>query len=106
MANNNAAQEKPKKRGRVKETFAELKKGSWPTFGKTRKQTGAVFVVTLCVFLILLVMDYLLGLAHGVLVDELNKMPEATSAVSMLAGGLKSTVTSLMSGAPALPLLI
>ena len=106
MANNNAAQEKPKKRGKVKETFAELKKVSWPTFGKTMKQTGAVFVVTLFFFIILLVMDYLLGLAHGVLVDELNKMPEAASAVSSLASGLKSTAISLMSGAPTMPLLI
>ena len=36
MAKDKSAQaEKPKKRSRVKETFAELKKVTWPTFGKT-----------------------------------------------------------------------
>ena len=107
MANNNAAQgEKPKKRGRVKDTFAELKKVTWPTFGKTMKQTGAVLVVTLFFFVILLVMDYLLGLAHGKLIEELNKMPDAASAVSQIAAGFKNTANALFSGAPTVPLII
>ena len=43
-----------KKIGRwFKETFAELKKVSWPTFGKVVKQTGIVLVVVL-IFLIVI----------------------------------------------------
>ncbi len=43
-----------KKIGRwFKETFAELKKVSWPTFGKVLKQTGVVVVVVL-IFLIVI----------------------------------------------------
>ena len=107
MANNGASQgEKPKKRGRVKETFAELKKVTWPTFGKTMKQTGAVLVVTIFFFIILLVMDYLLGLAHGKLIEELNKMPDASSVVTALTGGFKSTAGALFGSAAPLPLLI
>ena len=107
MANNNAAQgEKPKKRGRVKETFAELKKVTWPTFGKTMKQNGAVLVVTLFFFIILLVMDYLLGLAHRQLIDELEKMPETSSLVSQTVAAFKSSVNALFGGSPALPLII
>ncbi len=103
MANNNAVQsEKPKKRGRVKETFAELKKVTWPTFGKTMKQVGAVLVVTLFFFVILLVMDYLLGLAHGKLIDGLG---ETGSVVTAAVNGLKSAAASLTGSAAALPLL-
>ena len=38
---------------RIKESFSELKKVSWPTFGKTVKQTGVVLVVvTICTLLL------------------------------------------------------
>ncbi len=107
MANDKNSQgEKVKKRSRVKETFAELKKVTWPTFGKTMKQTGAVLVVTLFFFVILLIMDYLLGLAHKALITGIGDASDATAAVSNLLGGLKSYACALFNGAPALPLLI
>ena len=51
-------------------------------------------------------MDYLLGLAHGKLIEELNKMPDAASAVSQIAAGFKNTANALFSGAPTVPLII
>ena len=91
------------KRSRIKETFAELKKVTWPTFGNTMKETGAVFVVTIFFLIILLAMDQLLSFAHSELVkgmgeinvvsifaaigDGLKNIPAVFSAVG---GGLKS----------------
>ncbi len=95
-------EDKPKKRGRVRETFAELKRVTWPTFGQTMKQTGAVFVVTIFFLLLLLAMDQLLGLAHKQLVTNLTEPAE--EAIRALAGGLKNVGTSLFKSAPALPL--
>ena len=94
--------EKPKKRSRVRETFAELKRVTWPTFGKTMKQTGAVFVVTIFFLVLLLIMDQLLGLAHRQLVTGLN---DTTEALSYALSGLKSVGTKLFASAPA-PLLL
>ena len=48
------------KRSRVKETMSELKKVSWPTFGKTLKQTGMVLSVVLIFTLVTLGFDLLL----------------------------------------------
>lgn len=48
------------KRSRVKETMAELKKVSWPGFGKTMKQTGMVISVVLVFMLVTLGIDSLL----------------------------------------------
>ena len=53
----------------VKETFAELKKVSWPTFGETMKQLGAVIAVVLFFLVILIGIDALLGLVF----DEFTK---------------------------------
>ena len=39
------AKDQKQKRSRVKETMSELKKVSWPSFGKTMKQTGMVISV-------------------------------------------------------------
>lgn len=99
-----AKNEKPKKRGRVKETFAELKKVTWPTFGKTMKQTGAVFVVTIFFLVLLLIMDQLLGLAHKELITGLTE--PATEAVSAALNGLKASGAALFRSAPALPLCL
>ena len=108
MANDNkqAQAEKPKKRSRVKETFAELKKVTWPTFGKTMKQTGAVFVVTIFFLVILLIMDQLLGLAHSRLSEGLKAPVEETvMAFKAAVGGFKNFTGSLFSGS-AVPLII
>ena len=107
MANENKqaqGNDKPKKRGRVKETFAELKKVTWPTFGKTMKQTGSVFVVTIFFLVILLAMDQLLGVAHKQLIKGLTET--VIGLPKMLSAGFESVMNTLFSGARALPLLI
>ena len=109
MANDKGnAQEKTKKRSRVKETFAELKKVTWPTFGKTVKQTGAVLLVTVFFLVILLVMDQLLGLAHRQLIKGLTDT-DAEEAVALLGNmfhSAKTAVCSLFNGGASLPLHI
>ena len=49
------------KRSRTKETLSELKKVSWPTFGKTMKQTGMVISVVVIFMLVCLGFDSLLS---------------------------------------------
>ena len=52
-----------KRMGRaIKETFGELKKVTWPTFGQTMKQLGAVIAVVLCFLVVLTLFDWLLSL--------------------------------------------
>lgn len=54
---------KKEKRGlgkKIKETASELKKVSWPTFGKVVKSTVVVLVVVLCCTIVLFGIDYLL----------------------------------------------
>lgn len=107
MANDNKpaqGNEKPRKRGRVKETFAELKKVTWPTFGKTMKQTGSVIVVTLFFLVILFIMDQLLGLAHKQLIKGLTDTP--AEAVRAFGHGLKNAMNALFTHFSALPLRI
>ena len=48
------------KRSRVKETISELKKVSWPSFGKACKQTGTVLAVVAVFMLVILGIDSLL----------------------------------------------
>lgn len=86
--------DKPAKRSRVKETFAELKKVTWPTFGQTMKQTGAVFVVTIFFLIILLAMDQLLGFAHGKLVEGMGEI-NVVAIFSAIGGGLKNFAASI-----------
>lgn len=47
---------------KLKETGSELKKVSWPTFGKVMKQTGVVLAVVAIFTVVLFGIDYLLGL--------------------------------------------
>ena len=48
-----------KKRGRFfKETFSELKKVSWPSFGKVVKHTGIVLAVVLIFLIVLTLIDF------------------------------------------------
>jgi len=55
------AKESKPKTSKVKETFSELKKVSWPSFGKTVKQTGAVLVVVILFMLVILGIDSLVS---------------------------------------------
>lgn len=56
-----ASKNKEQKRSRAKETMSELKKVSWPSFGKTMKQTGMVISVVLLFMLVTLGIDSLLS---------------------------------------------
>lgn len=68
MANNKKEKVKQQKSSKTKETFAELKKVSWPSFGKVVKNTAIVLSVVLIFGLALCGIDYLLILLHGLLV--------------------------------------
>ncbi len=52
---------KAPRKSRLKETFSELKKVSWPTFGKTMKQTGMVLSVVLLFGVLVLGLDLLIS---------------------------------------------
>ena len=52
---------KEPRRSKTKETVSELKKVSWPTFGKTMKQTGMVISVVVVFMLVILGIDSLLS---------------------------------------------
>ena len=60
--------EKPK-RNRVKETFSELKKVSWPSFKQACKQTGTVLVVVAVFMLVILGIDSLLSWIINLIVN-------------------------------------
>lgn len=57
------------KRNRAKETFSELKKVTWPTFGKTMAQTGMVIgvvaIFALFVFGVDALLSWLFSLING-----------------------------------------
>ena len=57
----NAKANNVSKRSRTKETISELKKVSWPSFGKTMKQTGMVISVVVLFMLVTLGIDSLLS---------------------------------------------
>ena len=54
------ANKEPKK-SKIKEVFAELKKVSWPSFGKTMKQTGMVLSIVTIFGLVVLGFDVLIS---------------------------------------------
>ena len=54
------AKKEPRK-SKTKETISELKKVSWPSFGKTMKQTGMVLSVVAIFMLVTLGIDSLLS---------------------------------------------
>ena len=54
--------EKGKLKRKAKETFSELKKVSWPSFGEVCKKTGVVLVVVLVFAVVIFGIDYCLGL--------------------------------------------
>ena len=45
----------------IKETFGELRKVTWPSFGETMKQLGAVIAVVLLFLVVLTVFELILG---------------------------------------------
>lgn len=51
----------PQKKSRIKETFSELKKVSWPSFVKTMKHTGMVLSVVLIFGLLVFGLDSLVS---------------------------------------------
>lgn len=65
--NKNDKKEKGKARRKVKETFAELKKVTWPSFGDVCKKTGVVLVVVIVFAVVVFGIDYCLGLLMGLL---------------------------------------
>ncbi len=68
MASAKKEKVKQVKSSKVKDTFGELKKVSWPSFGKVVKNTAIVLAVVVVFALALWGIDYLLFLLHGVLV--------------------------------------
>ena len=52
-----AKADKAPKKSRIKETFSELKKVTWPSFGKAMKQTGTVLTIVLVFGLLVLGID-------------------------------------------------
>ena len=72
VKNKKAKENKPnifKRTGKkLKQTGSELKKVSWPTFGKVLKQTGVVIAIVLIFAVVLLGIDKLLELLFGLLI--------------------------------------
>ncbi|MBQ7579153.1 MAG: preprotein translocase subunit SecE [Clostridia bacterium] len=62
-----AKKEKAPKRSRIKETFGELKKVTWPTFGKTMAQTGMVIAVVAIFGVLVFGIDALLSWLFGLI---------------------------------------
>lgn len=53
---------------KIKEIFSELKKVSWPSFGKVVKQTGVVIAVVLFFLIVIGVADIGLGALYKLLI--------------------------------------
>lgn len=70
---NKATNTKTKKSGRFGKFFrelgSELKKVSWPTFGKTMKQTGIVLIVTCSFLFVVMGIDAGLGALYNYIVS-------------------------------------
>lgn len=62
---------KVKKASKVKATVSELKKVTWPTFGKVVKSTVVVLSVTAVFLLVVLGIDQLLYLLYGLLTQNM-----------------------------------
>ena len=56
-----AKAEKAQKKSKIKETFGELKKVTWPSFGKAMKQTGSVLTIVLLFGIVVLGIDLLIS---------------------------------------------
>lgn len=62
---------KGKKANKAKATISELKKVTWPTFGKVVKSTVVVLSVTAVFLLVVLGIDQLLYLLYGLLTKNM-----------------------------------
>lgn len=62
---------KVKKASKAKATVSELKKVTWPTFGKVVKSTVVVLSVTAVFLLVVLGIDQLLYLLYGLLTKNM-----------------------------------
>lgn len=58
---NKAVKNAEPKKSRIKEIFGELKKVSWPSFGKTMKQTGMVLSIVLIFGVVVFGFDVLIS---------------------------------------------
>ncbi|MFA6860419.1 MAG: preprotein translocase subunit SecE [Clostridia bacterium] len=54
----------------LKETGSELKKVTWPSFGKVVKQTGVVLAVVIFFMIILFAFDRLLAFLFGLIIPS------------------------------------
>ncbi|MCI7003346.1 MAG: preprotein translocase subunit SecE [Eubacteriales bacterium] len=63
--------DKVKKAGKAKATVSELKKVTWPTFGKVVKQTLVVLSVTFVFLLVVIGIDQLLYLLYNLLTKNM-----------------------------------
>lgn len=77
---------KEKKRGRIKETFGELKKVTWPSFATVVKQTGIVLAVVVIFLVVLMGFDALLGWLYDLMVQGLNSGIESASLLTSASG--------------------
>ena len=59
---------KTKRPSKIKGAFSELKKVTWPGFGKIMKQMAVVLTVTLMFLVVIMGIDYLLSLFNGWLI--------------------------------------
>lgn len=62
---------KVKKAGKVKATVSELKKVTWPSFGKVVKSTVVVLSVTAVFLLVVFGIDTLLNFLYGLLTKNM-----------------------------------
>ena len=77
---NKSKDKKPKKRGRIKETFSELKKVTWPSFATVAKQTGIVLAV---------VVAFIYGqIVKKIDFDSVNAVTLISALRSTAAGGM------------------
>ena len=58
---------------KIAEIFSELKKVSWPSFGKVVKQTGVVLGFVLLCAAILFVICFVLQLGHTAIVNSITE---------------------------------
>lgn len=89
-------EKKPSKLGRkLKETGAELKKVTWPTFPKVLKQTGVVLGVVVFFGLVLFAFDYCLNTAFKALNSQTLTASEIWGTVGIVSALVIATVVGL-----------
>ncbi len=94
MAKDQSAKPKEKKqRGKaIKETFSEIKKVTWPSFGEVVKQTGIVLAVVVVFLLVLIAFDSGLGALYNLLVTGLHSGTNSVTSVVTSVGNLGASL--------------